>query len=308
MTNNKSNILYVNLIVQSVSEAVKEKVTTKLERTKLIPNVVVAQAAHTASEFASPKYVTIKMSDQLCKKIPEGLKKNGIDTKMAEVFRENTFAVLQLTVINVDSIVLASASESAWTEKGLSCFLDCIGTSNRKIFEEDYLPKIVTRTLASMMPQIIAETLSDKKIDAETNVNKASEQAVYFFSTLNKLRTAQADERSNRNPINKIRKKIGSQSSVSGGSHRRAGSLTTLGSISFKRINSQSSLGNASERSLASMYSVDGVDDDKTVDTFGSRTSRGSRSSHASGSKGSRWLERSIPRKALVPVNLEMSM
>mmetsp|Transcript_14776 Transcript_14776/g.41172 ORF Transcript_14776/g.41172 Transcript_14776/m.41172 type:complete len:196 (-) Transcript_14776:843-1430(-) len=135
---NKRNILYVNLIVQNVSEAVKEKVTTKLERTKLLPNVVVAQAAHTASEFASPKYVTIKLSDQLCKKIPGGLKKNGIDTMMNEVFRENTFAVLQLSVINVDPIVLASTSESAWTERGLSCFLDCIGTSNRKFVEEDY--------------------------------------------------------------------------------------------------------------------------------------------------------------------------
>mmetsp|Transcript_14776 Transcript_14776/g.41173 ORF Transcript_14776/g.41173 Transcript_14776/m.41173 type:complete len:149 (-) Transcript_14776:443-889(-) len=147
--------------------------------------------------------------------------------------------------------------------------------------------------LASMMPQIIAETLSDKKIDAETKVNKASEQAVYFFSTLNKLRTTLADEkRSNRNPINKIRKKITSGSSVSGGSHRRAGSHTSLGSISLKRINSQSSIGTTSQRSLASMYSVEGLDDDKTVDTFGSRSSRGSRSSHASGSRSSLWRER----------------
>jgi len=146
------------------------------------------------------------------------------------------------------------------------------------------------------MPQTLGENLSDKKIDAETKINKASEQAIYFFSTLNKLRTTQLEgKRTNYNPINKFRKRMSSQSSLSGGSHRRVGSLTSLGNISLKRINSQASLGDASQRSLASMYSVDGVDDDKTVESsksrasFGSRASRGSRNSHASGSKSSRW-------------------
>ena len=125
-------------LVQNVSEAVKDRVTAKLERAKVIPNVVVAQAAQTASEFTSPKYLTQKMSAQICKQIPEKLKSKGIDSKMEEMFRENTFAVLELRVINVDPMILAQASESAWTGAGLSCFLDCIGASNRKYFEEEY--------------------------------------------------------------------------------------------------------------------------------------------------------------------------
>ena len=128
-------LFFSTSLVHSVSEAVKDHVTKKLERAKVIPNSMVAQAAQTASElFASPKYVAQTLSDRICKRIPEELKKKGIDARMEEVFRENTFAVLQLRLVHVDPLVLAAA----WTGAGLSCFLDCIGASNRKIFEEEY--------------------------------------------------------------------------------------------------------------------------------------------------------------------------
>ena len=123
----------------------------------------------------------------------------------------------------------------------------------------------------------------DKKIDAETKVHKASEQAIYFFSTLHKLRTMQLDEkRINRNLIKKIRKRMSSQSSAGNGSHRKGGSQSSLGSVTLNRNNSQSSFGNGSQRSLNSMYSVIGVEDDETVSTIGSRGSRGSRGSKSS--------------------------
>lgn len=115
---------------------------------KVLPNSVAAQAAHTASELHSPKkYVTQAMSDVLCKEVPEALKKNGIHSSMEEVFREHTFAVLEVRLVYVDPLVLVSA----WTEGGIPCFqgfldcighiqgfLDCIGASNRKYFEEEY--------------------------------------------------------------------------------------------------------------------------------------------------------------------------
>lgn len=124
--------------------------------------------------------------------------------------------------------------------------------------------------------------IAHKKIDAETKVNKASDQAMYFFSTLNTLRIQSDEKRSNRNPINKIRKRMSSQSSLGSGSRgssrRSRGSLSrsslsrgshrrkkSASSVNMKRISSQSSLGNGSERS---MYSIDDVEDEtSTVDT-----------------------------------------
>eukprot|EP00534_Pseudo-nitzschia_fraudulenta_P007347 CAMPEP_0201191316 /NCGR_PEP_ID=MMETSP0851-20130426/142093_1 /ASSEMBLY_ACC=CAM_ASM_000631 /TAXON_ID=183588 /ORGANISM="Pseudo-nitzschia fraudulenta, Strain WWA7" /LENGTH=109 /DNA_ID=CAMNT_0047477435 /DNA_START=62 /DNA_END=388 /DNA_ORIENTATION=+ len=106
---NDSSVLYVNVIVRSGSEAIKNHVTKKLERSKLIPTSMVAQAAQTASELASPKYVTQAMSEEICKRIPQQLKKKGIVAKMEDVFRENTFAVLELRVVYVDPLTLASA-------------------------------------------------------------------------------------------------------------------------------------------------------------------------------------------------------
>ena len=118
--------------------------------------------------------------------------------------------------------------------------------------------------IATIIPQILGENIADKKIDAETKVNRASEQAIYFFETLNTLRM-RSEEKKSRNPINKIRRRMSSQSSVGSGSrgsekaHRRKNS-----SFSMKRVGSQSS--NASNRSLNSIYSVD-EGDDSTVAT-----------------------------------------
>ena len=136
------------------------------------------------------------------------------------------------------------------------------------------VPKVLASTIATIIPQILGENIADKKIDAETKVNLASEQAVYFFSILKQIRTKSDEKRSKRNPIKKIRKRMSSQSSIGSGSHRRSNSNS---SFSLKRINSQSSFTNSSQKSLNSKYSVDGVGDDKTAENSGTQTSRGSK-------------------------------
>ena len=138
-----ANVLLIALVlVRSVSEAIKNHVTKKLERAKLIPNSMVAQAALTASELASPKHVTQALSDEICRQMPEELKKKGIYSKMEFVFQENIFAVLELRLIYVDPLALVSA----WSEAGISWFLDCIGAPNRK-----YLENILKNTTVSQI-------------------------------------------------------------------------------------------------------------------------------------------------------------
>ena len=140
------------------------------------------------------------------------------------------------------------------------------------------VPSMLTSTIAVIIPEILGVNIAHKKIDAETKVNNASEQATYFFKTLNKLRLESDEKRSHRNPINKIRKRMSSQSSIgsgsrgssrvsrgskSRGSHRRRKSSS---SVNMKRISSSSSIGGASERS---MYSIP----DDITDETGSTTS-----------------------------------
>mmetsp|Transcript_7735 Transcript_7735/g.18954 ORF Transcript_7735/g.18954 Transcript_7735/m.18954 type:complete len:311 (+) Transcript_7735:125-1057(+) len=252
----KGNVLYVNLIVRSVSEAVKKHVTKKLEKAKGIPNSMVAKAAVTAGELANPKYVTQALGDEICTRLPEEMKKKGIFSRMEFVFHENRYAVMELRIIYVNPLAMVSA----FAEAGLSCFFCCIGASNRRYFEEEYLPEVLASTIATIIPQILGANLANKKIDAETKVNKACDQAAFFFSTLNKLRL-EYDETKSRNPITRIRKRMSSQSSIgsgSRGSHRKAGSVS---SFNMKRINSQGSLNS------------DRNSDEITVDTRGTNGS-----------------------------------
>lgn len=161
---------------------------------------------------------------------------------------------------------------SAFAEAGVSCFLCCIGSSNRRYFEEEYLPEVLSSTIATIIPQILGVNIANKKIDAETKVNQSCDQAVYFFSTLHKLRT-QSDEKRSRNPITKIRQRISSQSSIgsgSRGSHRRGSSVT---SFNMKRINSSGSFG--SDRN--SILTRGDAEDDRTVDTSSRSLSPGSK-------------------------------
>ena len=137
------------------------------------------------------------------------------------------------------------------------------------------VPKVLASIIATIIPQILGENIAYKKIDAETKVNKASDQAIYFFSTLNRLRMQSDEKRFNRNPF-KIRKRMSSQSSMGSGSHRRQSSIgsgshrraNSYSSLNMKRINSQSSFGNGSQRSLNSIQSVDGIGDSNSTRRF----------------------------------------
>ena len=95
---------------------------------------MVNKAAATAGELASPKFVTQALGDEICTRMPEELKKKGIFSSMEFVFHENRFAVIELRILYVNPFALASA----WSEAGVSCFLCCIGASNRKYFQEEY--------------------------------------------------------------------------------------------------------------------------------------------------------------------------
>lgn len=129
------NILYLNLAIGDISEAIKERVTKKLERAVVIPHVVIDRAAQKASDMTSPRVVAQALGQALCKQFPKELQKKGITAEMEEVFRELTFVVLQLRILHVDPMLLASS----WLSGGFATMLlQTIGADNRKYFEADY--------------------------------------------------------------------------------------------------------------------------------------------------------------------------
>jgi hypothetical protein len=231
------------LAVHNVSEAVKARVTKRLERAVMIPNSVKAQAAQQAGNMTSPKYVAQALAQTLCKKFPERMEKQGVTVEMEEVFREHTFVVLQLTIKHVNPLTMMT---SAWTESGLSWLLEAMGPSNREQMEGSFckfqtpwvgtivsatvhyshthcllphyraVPNMVTSLLAATVPKMLKEKMADKKIEAETKVLRSREQSIYFYKKLNELRsTDHWDQRFTLNAIKTIYKRMSSSSSVS---------------------------------------------------------------------------------------------
>mmetsp|Transcript_48733 Transcript_48733/g.117896 ORF Transcript_48733/g.117896 Transcript_48733/m.117896 type:complete len:338 (-) Transcript_48733:204-1217(-) len=226
---NDKNILYINIRIQNVSEAVKERVTKKLERAVVIPNAVIDRAAQRASNNVAPKSVAETLSQILCKIFPKELEKKGIQAIVEEVFRESSFVVLQLRVQHVDPITLAA---SWFSGGGISWFLQTIGADNRKYFEDDYLPTMLTTLLVDYIPQLLEERMVDKKIEAETKVLKAEDQAPYFFGKLAQVRQ---EEKSGGGTLKKFRRAFSNMtvssdrsSSVASGQQQQRNSSTLV--------------------------------------------------------------------------------
>ena len=227
---NDKNILYVNIRILNVSEAVKERVTKKLERAAVIPNVVIDRAAQRASNNVAPKSVSETLSQVLCKIFPVELEKKGIQAIVEEVFREASFVVLQIRVQHVDPITLAAAWFSGG---GIAWFLQTIGADNRKYFEDDYLPSLITTLLVDYIPKLLEERMVDKKIEAETKVLKAEDQAPYFFGKLAQVR--QEEKSSGGGSLKKFRRAFSNMSvssdrssSIASGQQRQQRNNSTL--------------------------------------------------------------------------------
>jgi hypothetical protein len=117
---------------------------------------------------------------------------------------------LQIRVLHVDPITLAA---SWFSGGGISWFLQTIGADNRKYFEDDYLPSTLTSVLVEYVPTLLQERMSDKKIEADTEVLKAEDQAAYFFSKLSQVRQ---EDKQRGSTMKKFRRAFSSMSASSG--------------------------------------------------------------------------------------------
>ena len=196
-------------VVHDASEAVKAKVTEKVELSKLpkiFKGIAIKRAGEIVSKRITPSKVAEKMGTKLCEKVPEKMKEKGLTVELEEVFREGPFIVLQLQVQHVDVVmlekvraeenasVLDEEDEDAATKTVAGTLIEwslkLIGANNQKMIEESFLPAKVQAKLEKALGTMMGEKLEEKQIKADINVVKEEMQARFFFAQLKEVRLA----------------------------------------------------------------------------------------------------------------------
>jgi hypothetical protein len=106
----EKSILYINVVIIDASEAIKDKVRTRVEDSRLpkrLRKVVTATATGIAGTVFTMHKIAKKVSKKICRELPEKLFIQGITAVVEEAFREGPYVVFQLEVRRVDLVTLA---------------------------------------------------------------------------------------------------------------------------------------------------------------------------------------------------------
>ena len=187
------SVVYINVTVVDPKAAIKQKVSEKVENSRL-PNIMAKPAGSIASNIASSSKVAEMISKKLPEKIPRKMKQKGITSEVKEVFREGPYVVFELKVIHVDTVKLAKVqsqevARDPWLlASWVRWFMDLIGSSNQKSLEEETLPELLHAKLPGLMDEVMGEKMKEKKLEAVPKVMSESKQARYFYGQLEAVR------------------------------------------------------------------------------------------------------------------------
>ena len=193
--NDQRTVLYMNLEILDVSEAVKEKVAEKVQerniRGPIRRHFAEKALPEIASQVVTPKIVAQKMAEKLCVHIPQKMEEKGITAVVEKVFLQEAYLVCQLQVQRVDSAIVAE-STTPWISALLQNFFASIGLKLKSKFEDDLLPQVVQRKLEHSMEELLTEKMEEKKVVVDAKVLTEAKQARYFYAKLKYLETRKA--------------------------------------------------------------------------------------------------------------------
>lgn len=213
--NSEKAVLYLNINILDAKQAIKDTVNKRVSKAPLpgpIKKLAGKAAYQVAREVVTPSAIAKKVGKKLCKKIPAKMEKKGISAVLEEVFREETYVVLQLQVQHVETVAL-TRSQSSGTRRIIDLFIFfiqmffvLIGVKSKKSIEENILPPLVQTNLESALDELMEEKLLKKKLIAETKVLAESKQARYFFAKLQEVQ--ESDGHATRSLVKKARRKM----------------------------------------------------------------------------------------------------
>lgn len=213
-------VLYVNVVVEDVSEAIKEGVSAKIQKLKLptstfLKERVAKHVGRIAAEkkLVSKEQIANKLASKLVREAPLKMKKKGVTVHVEEVFRDGPYFVLAMQVQHVDATAMVAARElAAKKESGdvvqdtfSSISLQCaawlmtnMGVSLVDSFQTSYLPDLIQSQIRAQLGGKMKSKMAEKKMQASVEVVREEKQGRLFYSLLERVRQLEEETASKK--------------------------------------------------------------------------------------------------------------
>jgi hypothetical protein len=217
------SVLYVNVVIEDASEAIKAGVSQKLEDSNLPPGLKRRLAKYVgtlAADRVSVSQIVDTMAPRMVKTMPVKMRKKGLTIHAEEVFRDGPYFVIMMQVQHVDAAVLMEAKQLAekhelpndesWTVRFVKWLLSVLGMHIIDSVQTDYLPALIQSMMQPHMGEKMQAELAEKKMMASVEVLSEEKQARFFYVLLQQVRDSEAAKKEARkkgpppNPFSRI--------------------------------------------------------------------------------------------------------
>lgn len=198
-------VLYVNVVIEDASEAIRAGVSQKIEDSSLPPKIKTRLAKHVgqfAADYVKAAKVVSRMAPKMVEEMPIKMKKKGLTVHAKEVFRHGPFFVIQIQVQHVNAAVMMEAKKMAGKNgfggndtialRVIKWMLSCTGVTLADTVQTDYLPDLIQKKIHPSMGMIMVEELAEKKMKAAVQVLPEQKQSRFFYALLQQVREGEA--------------------------------------------------------------------------------------------------------------------
>lgn len=217
------SVLYVNVVIEDASEAIKAGVSEKLEESNLPPGLkrrIAKYVGKLAADRVSASQIVDAMAPKMVATMPVKMRKKGLTVHAEEVFRDGPYFVIMMQVQHVDAAVMMEAKQLAekdevpkdesWTVRFVKWLLSILGMNIVDSVQTDYLPAFIQSMMQPHMGEQMQAELADKKMMASVEVLSEEKQARFFYVLLQQVRDSEAAKKEARkkgpppNPFSRI--------------------------------------------------------------------------------------------------------
>ena len=227
-------VMYINVIIEDPSEAIKSGVTEKIANNKALPPILRKKLGKHIGRLASNIITASKAAEKaapgMAKEMPIKMKQKGLTIVTEPVFQEGPYFVIMMQVLHVSLEVMMEAKSKADEEKKkktsdeagddtgndvtttsktedgcvvtfLKGILSMMGVNMVNTMESAYLPSLIQSKIQVQLDEMMSKQMYDeKKMKARCDVLDQSSQSRYFYAMLKEVREAAAAAKAANTP------------------------------------------------------------------------------------------------------------
>ena len=202
-------VLYLNVIIEDPSEAVKAGVSLKVQESSLPPPLkkrIAERVGNFAADMVTASKAAEKAAPGMCEEMPQKMKEKGLTVHCEPVFQEGPYFVVSMQVLHADVQLMMDAEKQAGQEEGfvartVKWILKAAGVDVVDKVQRDYLPGMIQAQMQPKLDEMMAQQMyEEKKMKGSVDVLPEEKQARYFYAMLKAIRAAEAAAKASKGP------------------------------------------------------------------------------------------------------------